>query len=121
MGRNDSLSKIHDECDALFLVNPGTEILFQNREYTYRIFWKPPGMLGTCIGVESAQSSAEIFSGFCIPKIYSGSTVIKNYNITRTKKLFGKKMFKLLIARLFLPGHGRSEERRVGKECRSRW
>src|SRR5690625_7635037 len=97
---------IQRECDALFLLGPGTEILFQNREYTYRIFWKPPGMLGTCIGVESDQSSAEIFSGFCIPKIYSGSTVIKNYNITRNNKLLDKKMFKLLFALLFLHGTG---------------
>src|SRR5690625_6941414 len=31
IGRNDSLSKIHDECDALFLVNPGTEILLDRK------------------------------------------------------------------------------------------
>src|SRR5690625_4455183 len=62
IGRNDSLSKIHDECYALCLVNSVMELIVQNRAYSYRIFWKPPGMLGTCIGVESAQSSAEIFS-----------------------------------------------------------
>ena len=46
------------------------------------------------------------------------SAIIKNIRNMDTKLTVAKSLFVILIKSLV---HARSEERRVGKECRSRW